>query len=277
MEFILVPLAAIAAAAFVVDKVAALAFHIHLSWRLLILLAGFAWLISMVLPGVFFQSAGLMGSVTLSLLCAAGFAWLAALYDVRTGASQLISDRAVSVAGFESETGEKAPVKNDFTAEPMLIASQGLGMEAELQPIPPPDTQQKIDAGETLETIGNGEQSANRNPAMAALPIHEPDILTSGTLEELLEVAFEQRSLRQDVQALETFRLIKQRFIDTDALPMVVAEIVSTLQSQGNLGEAAEELAEILQLPEIRKQGHLVEIFEQKLRDILVESDIKAD
>jgi len=49
---------------------------------------------------------------------------------------------------------------------------------------------------------------------------------------------------------------------------MVAAEIVSTLQSLGDLDGAAAELTEILELPEIRKQVHLVRIFEQKLAEL---------
>ncbi len=55
-------------------------------------------------------------------------------------------------------------------------------------------------------------------------------------------------------------------------MPMVVAEIVSILQSQGDYARAAAELTEILHKPEIQRQGKLVEIFEQKLAELRAET-----
>ena len=62
MEFFLVPLLAIAGVTVGINKLARLFFHIRLSWKLLAMLVGFAWLISLVLPGMFFHSAGFAGS-----------------------------------------------------------------------------------------------------------------------------------------------------------------------------------------------------------------------
>ncbi len=61
MEFVLIPLLAIAAVTLCIYKLAELMFHIHLSYSLLILLVGFAWLISLVLPGFFFPLSWLVG------------------------------------------------------------------------------------------------------------------------------------------------------------------------------------------------------------------------
>ena len=61
MEFFLVPLIAIIVVTYAIYKLTALIFHIHLSSSLLILLVVFAWLISLVLPGLFFQTAGFFG------------------------------------------------------------------------------------------------------------------------------------------------------------------------------------------------------------------------
>jgi hypothetical protein len=52
---------------------------------------------------------------------------------------------------------------------------------------------------------------------------------------------------------------------DSQALPMVVAEVVSTLQSQGNYNEAIAELSAAIQLPSIQHDVRLVRTFEQKL------------
>ena len=60
------------------------------------------------------------------------------------------------------------------------------------------------------------------------------------------------------------------------ALPLVVAEIVSTLQSQGDYEGAATELAEFLHLVEIRQYGHTNRIFGQKLAELQTESAEKG-
>ena len=94
----------------------------------------------------------------------------------------------------------------------------------------------------------------------------------SDSFEDLLEFAFLQRSRNHQVSALEAFQLIKHLYIGNDAMPMVVAEIVSILQSQGDYAGAAAELTEILHKPEIQRQGNLVKIFEQKLAELLTET-----
>ena len=52
MEFFLVPLIAIVVVTFGIYKLTAMIFHIHLSGALLVLLVVFAWLVSLVLPGL---------------------------------------------------------------------------------------------------------------------------------------------------------------------------------------------------------------------------------
>lgn len=91
MEFLLVPLLTLAAVTAAINKLA----EIYLSYSsvlpVLALLVGFAWLVSLVLPELFFHSAGFMGSIGFSLAGALGFACLAAVYDTRTQASHLIA------------------------------------------------------------------------------------------------------------------------------------------------------------------------------------------
>ena len=123
MEFVLIPLLAIAAVTLCIYKLAELMFHIHLSCRLLILLVGFAWLISLVLPGLFFHSAGFLGSLGISLASALGFAWVAAAYDTRTQASRSIS----SAMGFNSFSTNAATVSfnilcSSFNVKSILIS-----------------------------------------------------------------------------------------------------------------------------------------------------------
>ena len=96
MEFFLVPLIAIVVVTFGIYKLTAMIFHIHLSGALLVLLVVFAWLVSLVLPGLFFQTAGFLGSVGISLVSAVGFAWLATTFDAKRQSSQMT---AVSASG----------------------------------------------------------------------------------------------------------------------------------------------------------------------------------
>ena len=88
---------------------------------------------------------------------------------------------------------------------------------------------------------------------------------SSDSLEDLLEFAFSQRTQNNANGALVTFRLIRSMYEDSQALPMVVAEVVSTLQSQGNYNEAISELTAALRLPAIQQDVRLIRTFEQKL------------
>ncbi|HWR29364.1 MAG TPA: hypothetical protein VN631_05975 [Negativicutes bacterium] len=336
MEFFLVPLVAIAAVTFFIYKLAELVFHIHLSCRLLLLLVGFAWLISLVLPGLFFHSAGFLGSVGISLVSAVGFAWLATTYDTRTQASHSI----IALNALEPAEVEAAWTPPAEAAFPAMIVREELEAAVEAIPFPTMEPELQIDAWSeppmlslefppeqsdlspqiswtsvvpeleqlvatepkqedfspleevTVEEPKITEPLAEELTIAADMPekqVIRPDIISvivpeaaemeiaaieqlaqpvSDSLEDLLEFAFAQRSQQQTISALETFRLIKHLYTESDALPMVVAEIVSTLQSQGDYTEAIAELAEILQLPEIQRQDHLVQVFEQKMTEL---------
>ena len=340
MEFFLVPLLAIAVVTFSVYKLAELVFHIHLSCRLLILLVGFAWLISLVLPGLFFHSAGFLGSVGISLVSAVGFAWLATIYDARTQASQPIpvADSSAHFADVDSDWTPPAeaafPVGNDRGAATPVVAAitmpvlekederelsydsplsslilptesmdavaqvsveperdnevQPKANELEWEAVLPvleasffqeaqetneDEVELEVETSEPLpgesifeepvtertlteefaepeaflasEPMGK-EESNPEIIAMEALQMAEiaeieydddyrqPEQPASDSLEDLLDFAFLQRSRQREASALETFQLVKHLYSTSDALPMVVAEIVSTLQSQGD-------------------------------------------
>ena len=91
MEFFLIPLIAISLVTFGIYKLTAMIFHIYLSGRLLLLLVVFAWMVSLVLPGLFYQTAGFLGSVGISLVSAVGFAWLATTVDSKRHSAQMAS------------------------------------------------------------------------------------------------------------------------------------------------------------------------------------------
>jgi len=356
VEFVLIPLFAIAVITFGIYKLAELVFHIHLACRLLMLLVGFAWLVSLVMPGLFFHSAGFLGSLGISLVSALGFAWVAATYDMRTQASRSLSNGSVSeplhdegtdwmvsteasLSGRDVEKGwpaietrgnqdealeiragelpempflpvETAPDQPDLSAKgitafcPIPLSDDDLQIDTVLleESRVPADSVQ-------YENILDGNLDDNGAPAepLADIPAYNQDSGPDGnlpksaetfdsseiaeaayndepegvekeqpasdSLEDLLEYAFAQRSLNNPIRALETFRLVKLLYLESEALPMVVAEIVSTLQSQGDYEGASAELAEILLKSEIRKQGHLVRVFENKLTELLKETD----
>jgi len=292
VEFVLIPLLAIAAVTLCIYKLAELMFHIHLSCRLLILLVGFAWLISLVLPGLFFHSAGFLGSLGISLASALGFAWVAAAYDTRTQASRSIS----SVSAVETVP------ESDFTWTDSSDASESIIVDGqpEMQsflmdnlnsiPLPAddslsepsePSSQPAMDAitSDPDQTAADEAVEADDlqtesfvPPSLVEDATEEFEQPASDSFEDLLEFAFLQRSRNHQVSALEAFQLIKHLYIGNDAMPMVVAEIVSILQSQGDYAGAAAELTEILHKPEIQRQGNLVKIFEQKLAELLTET-----
>ena len=113
------------------------------------------------------------------------------------------------------------------------------------------------------------EPEASAEPAGQAvqnvLPVESDAQPASDSLEDLLEFAFAQRSQGNATGALTTFRLIRGLYADSLALPMVVAEIVSTLQSQGHYQAAIDELSEIADMPMIRLDSRLAGTFVQKL------------
>ena len=306
MEFILIPLLAIAAVTLCIYKLTELMFHIHLSCRLLILLVGFAWMISLVLPGLFFHSAGLLGSLGISLVSALGFAWVAAVYDIRTQASRSISPasavEAVPEADFtwtDSPDASKRKAVDDqpetqrFLMDPLnsipLPAVDSAPEPPGSSPQPAMDAitsgpdQTVADEWVEKEALQTAERpvpdSVQTEPFVqpslveaASEEIEETEQPVTDSFEDLLEFAFLQRSRNRPINALEAFQLIKHLYIGNDAMPMVVAEIVSILQSRGDYAGAAAELTEILHKPEIQRQGNLVKIFEQKLAELLDET-----
>jgi hypothetical protein len=339
VEFFWVPLIAIVVVTFAIYKLTAMIFHIHLSGVLLGLLVVFAWLVSLVLPGLFFQTAGFLGSVGISLVSAAGFAWLATAFDakrqppqmtaVSTNGETLVEPVTQAVtwtppaesaapllpkAEWQERVNEsmetqsrldmvEMPVESAIVEEtfPEVIQTVILSPEASPDPVPEAvmETAEPAEA-EKAEIAVEAEQPEQEWVAMqdvAAISdaflielenIEADDIgehqeeakllqPASDSLEDLLEFSFAQRSQGNAAGALTTFRLIRGLYADSNALPMVVAEIVSTLQSQGNYATAIEELSEIMNLPLIQKDSRIVKTFAQKqkflqlLRDLLIE------
>ena len=368
MEFFLVPLIAIVVVTFAIYKLAAMIFHIHLSGALLLLLVVFAWMVSLVLPGLFFQTAGFLGSVGISLVSAVGFAWLATTFDAKRQSTQMT---AVSMTGeVMTETTVWTPPAESAT--PVLsrekwqmvaktetqnlpaeaVAEEVVAPEAEvkaLQNLPvseperlpqpvsvvevvaePTETvvasqvdqsawvsvedvavisdaflleNQELDADndhvaeplllveeimqdettvlmvDTVTEVGSTpaapvEASSAEDPGSGRTDEEQP---ASDSLEDLLEFAFSQRTQSNTTGALATFRLVRSLYADSQAMPMVVAEIVSTLQSQGRYDTAINELSETVHLPAIQQDPRLVRTFVQKmdylqlLRDLLIE------
>lgn len=133
----------------------------------------------------------------------------------------------------------------------------------ELENMEPDDVEECSDEASPVEQV-------------EVMPIVEPQP-ASDSLEDLLEFSFAQRSQGNAAGALMTFRLIRGLYADSHALPMVVAEIVSTLQSQGHYEAAIDEVSEVMRLPSIQQDPRLSGTFVQKLnflqllRDLLIE------
>ena len=362
MEFFLVPLIAIVVVTFGIYKLTAMIFHIHLSGALLVLLVVFAWLVSLVLPGLFFQTAGFLGSVGISLVSAVGFAWLATTFDAKRQSSQMTAVSASGETVMESiaepvswtppaesaapllpkaewqeavkesirslpteetqpaEEGQSRPDMVEMPAEivtvedavtevmqtgvvlpepapdpvPEAVMETADKAETEIAAIavepeqPEPEWVAMQDVAaisdaflleiETMEPDAVEEFSDESSPMeqIETIPIVEPQP-ASDSLEDLLEFSFAQRSQGNAAGALMTFRLIRGLYADSHALPMVVAEIVSTLQSQGHYEAAIDEVSEIMRLPAIQQDPRLSGTFVQKLnflqllRDLLIE------
>lgn len=308
MEFLLVPLLALAAVTAAINKLAEFIFHIHLSCRLLALLVGFAWLVSLVLPELFFHSAGFLGSIGVSLAGALGFACLAAVYDTRTQASRMIAvaaqpelspqpDRTeplpiaeeTAVAALMTETlPDAAEPATEHAANPDAILVDAVGEDAPeslptfAEVLSSVTVEQAmdisgIDKEETVElAVEVTEDSAL--PADVTPPATQEDTViveqpASDSLEDLLEFAFAQRDQHRLDAALDAFRLITRLYADSAALPMIVAEIVSTLQNQGDYSGAAAELAQFLQSGNLRRHEKQLRFFEQKLDELQAEAD----
>lgn len=365
MEFFLVPLIAIVVVTFGIYKLTTMIFHIHLSGALLILLVVFAWLVSLVLPGLFFQTAGFLGSVGISLVSAVGFAWLATAFDAKQQPRQMTAVSANGETFMETVTqavtgtppaesaahllpktewqeAVKEPMETqsrtdmvEMPAEsaiveeavPEVIQTVVLSLEAapdsvpeavmdtvevaeaekaaiaveaeqpelewvsvqdiaaisdalliELEIMEPDDhaeSQDEAELAELAEALPSEEEMFPAEP-FEAPPLAEPQP-ASDSLEDLLEFSFAQRSQGNTAGALMTFRLIRGLYADSQAMPMVVAEIVSTLQSQGQYEAAIDELSEVMRLPAIQQEPRLAGTFVQKLnflqllRDLLIE------
>ena len=304
MEFLLVPLLTLAAVTAAINKLAEFIFHIHLSCRLLALLVGFAWLVSLVLPELFFHSAGFMGSIGFSLAGALGFACLAAVYDTRTQASHLIAVAAQPEPAPQPDRIEPLPIVEKPTVAALmtqtfsgpedpaaeaaeLIADTAVEVAAESMP-----TFEEVLSSVTLEqAMGLSDIAEEESTELAveateesAVPsdgapveagIEEAVIVdqpTSESLEDLLEFAFAQRDQHHADAALDAFRLITRLYADSAAFPMIVAEIVSTRQNQGDYAGAAAELKEFLQSGVLRQNEKQLRLFEQKLGELQAEA-----
>lgn len=309
MEFLLVPLLALAAVTAAINKLAEFIFHIHLSCRLLALLVGFAWLVSLVLPELFFHSAGFMGSIGVSLVGALGFACLAAVYDTRTQASRLTTVAA-----------QPEPAPQPDSTEPLLIAEEpevGVLMNQTHPDAVEPATELAA-ASDTMLDNAVGEAAPESMPTfaevlssvtleqtmdlsgiaeeelaeLAAETTEDSVVRTDGapaeewpddkvtveqpaseSLEDLLEFAFAQRDQHHFDAALDAFRLITRLYADSAALPMIVAEIVNTLQNQGDAAQAVAELAQFLQSGVLRRHEKQLRFFKQKLGELQAEAD----
>ena len=308
MEFLLVPLLALAAVTAAINKLAEFIFHIHLSCRLLALLVGFAWLVSLVLPELFFHSAGFLGSIGVSLAGALGFACLAAVYDTRTQASRLIT--VTSPPETEPQPERSEPLSIAVESEVVALTTENLPRAAEpdVTPVAAPTetladavveaapelmpTFEEVLSSVTLEQAMDLSNIAEEEPAELAVEATEDSTVptdgapaeawreetvtvdqpASESLEDLLEFAFTQRDQRHVDAALDAFRLITRLYADSAALPMIVAEIVSTRQNQGDYAGAASELAEFLQSGDLRRNEKQFRIFEQKLGELQAEA-----
>ena len=369
MEFFLIPLIAIGLVTFGIYKLTAMIFHIYLSGRLLILLVVFAWMVSLVLPGLFYQTAGFFGSVGISLVSAVGFAWLATTVDSKRHSAQMapaaingeqitemsvwtppaenavpVLPRAEWITVPATENQEDIPaldqmqvieeiIQSDLT-EVTTVASateelepvEGLEQAVELEPVDASEAVANVDENSPLPTrtrvmvqdvsvisdaflfeddeldqqslhdaagilvesdisdiietavvaatpeVIEEQAESSIEQEILVTPMAEPEELqpSSDSLDDLLEFAFAQRTQNNPNGALVTFRLIRSLYEDSHALPMVVAELVSTLQSQGNYNAAIAELSATVKLPSIQQDVRLVRTFEQKLRYLQV-------
>jgi hypothetical protein len=120
---------------------------------------------------------------------------------------------------------------------------------------------------DTIEPMSLELQNQPFFPTIAEQP-------ASDSLEDLLEFAFEQRSHRNMSGALDAFRLVRLQYGDSDAVPLVSAELVSTLQSCGDYEGALTELDQALQLPLVQRDNRMVEVFTQKQKYLRALQDL---
>lgn len=287
MEFFLVPMVAIVLVTYAIYKLTALVFHIHLSRGLLCLLVVFAWLVSFVLPGLFFQTVGFLGSVGISLVSALGFAWIATTYETRHQPEPI----AVGSASTEPHNVEIAwipsaensfPITNEVPA-PNEDAAENSSTYGAL----PSDVQDNIWSDtENIAAISDAlifddnepevllaDDLPTIEPSVAELPsemlppdeVPQPD---SDSLEDLLDFAFLQKERRNLEGALTAFRLVQALYVESSSIPLVLAEIVNLLQSEGRYDEAIQEVAKSLEIAGIRNDQVVLNTFEQKMRSL---------
>ena len=177
-----------------------------------------------------------------------------------------VEDVAVISDAFLLENQE-LDADNDHVAEPLLLVEEIMQDETTILMV---DTVTEVGSTPAAPV----EASSAEDPGSGRTDEEQP---ASDSLEDLLEFAFSQRTQSNTTGALATFRLVRSLYADSQAMPMVVAEIVSTLQSQGRYDTAINELSETVHLPAIQQDPRLVRTFVQKmdylqlLRDLLIE------
>lgn len=304
MEFFLVPMVAIVLVTYAIYKLMALVFQIHLSRGLLGLLIVFAWLISFVLPGLFFQTAGFLGSVGISLVSALGFAWIATTYETRRRPEPISSVTGINDSPVDEGWIPSAEVSNPinkveqtyFELKPSLepistvtfVESRAEVSEMVIATEPSPVNEISL---LDVSVISDARVFEENEPDLlhAVSEEVEPEIETasndfvafeedssppdedldpiqpkSDSFEDLLEFAFTQKDQRNLERALTSFRLIQALYIDSSSMPFVLAEIVNLLQSDGRYDEAIEEISKSLEMKGIQQDLAVLRTFEQK-------------
>ncbi|MBV5336768.1 MAG: hypothetical protein J0653_01855, partial [Deltaproteobacteria bacterium] len=200
--------------------------------------------------------------------------------QVEQSARVSVEDVAVISDAFLLENQEM-DADNDPVSEPLLLVEEIIQDETT---VPVVDTASEVSSTPAALTEVSAHEQWNEvlpvEESSAEAPVSErADEVqpASDSLEDLLEFAFAQRTQSNTIGALATFRLVRSLYADSQAMPTVVAEIVSTLQSQGRYDTAINELSETVHLPAIQQDPRLVRTFVQKmaylqlLRDLLIE------
>ncbi|HEY3425602.1 MAG TPA: hypothetical protein VGL27_12455 [Negativicutes bacterium] len=245
MEYIIITILAISATTFIVYKLANSIFGLQIQVRPLVLCAGCALLISLVLPRVVVGYAGLAGTFGFLAIFAIIFAYFVAYYD-ETSKPQPLQDNEpagseVKCCALQPPVQPNIPVALAETAAMenntvLLMEIPKTGQEAESQLV-----SSKIIA-EALEESSSGK-SVTQEFINEILEEDEEDINKmiqpiSDSLDDLMDFAFTQKEQQNFALALSVFRQALELYPDNESAPFLVIEIGNILKNKGAYDEA---------------------------------------
>jgi tetratricopeptide (TPR) repeat protein len=242
VEYIIITILAISATTFIVYKLANSIFGLQIQVRPLILCAGCALLISLVLPRVVVGYAGLAGTFGFLAIFAIIFAYFVAYYDETSKPQSLQDNESV---GSEVKCCALQPVQPNI---PVALAAETTSIENNAVPLMEiPKMGQEAQAQLVSSKIITGalEESSAGNSVIQEFTneIWEEDIdkmiqPISDSLDDLMDFAFTQKEQQNFALALSVFRRALELYPDSESAPFLVIEIGNILKNKGAYDEA---------------------------------------